>query len=61
MAQAGGIYAASRLLRHSDIRVTADFYADKKERITTGLGAMLPSSNVVSFPETAGPRKQKSK
>lgn len=61
VAQAGGIYAASRLLRHSDIRVTADFYADKKERITTGLGAMLPSSNVVSFPETAGPRKQKSK
>ncbi|MES2469432.1 MAG: tyrosine-type recombinase/integrase [Verrucomicrobiota bacterium] len=61
VAQAGGIYAASRLLRHSDIRVTADFYADKKEGITTGLGAMLTSSKVVDFPKPAAARKAKAK
>ena len=59
VAQAGGIYAASRLLRHSDIRVTADFYADKKERITTGLGAMLTEEKVIPF--TAAPAAGKGK
>ena len=51
VAQSAGIYAASRLLRHSDIRVTADFYADKKQRISTGLGSLLPApANVIEFP-----------
>ena len=51
VAKSAGIYAASRLLRHSDIRVTADFYADKKQRISTGLGALLPpAENVIPFP-----------
>jgi integrase len=51
VAQSAGIYAASRLLRHSDIRVTADFYADKKQRISTGLGSLLPAAaNVIPFP-----------
>jgi integrase len=50
VAKSAGIYAASRLLRHSDIRVTADYYADKKQRISTGLGAMLPAANVIEFP-----------
>lgn len=55
VAKSAGIYAASRLLRHSDIRVTADYYADKKQRISTGLGALLPAQNVIAFqPETAG-------
>lgn len=53
VAKTAGIYAASRLLRHSDIRVTADFYADKKQRISTGLGALLPAENVIPF--TAAP------
>ncbi|MBL9115454.1 MAG: tyrosine-type recombinase/integrase [Verrucomicrobiaceae bacterium] len=53
VAKTAGIYAASRLLRHSDIRVTADFYADKKQRISTGLGALLPAENVIAFPGTA--------
>ena len=54
VAQSAGIYAASRLLRHSDIRVTADFYVDKKQRISTGLGSLLPpAANVIEFPTAA--------
>jgi integrase len=36
-----GIYAASRALRHSDIKVTAEHYLEKKRRITPGLGSLL--------------------
>jgi integrase len=50
VAKSAGIYAASRLLRHSDIRVTADYYADKKGRISTGLAGLLPADNVIAFP-----------
>ena len=38
-----GIYAASRALRHSDIRITCQFYVDKKERVSSGLGELLKS------------------
>jgi hypothetical protein len=41
IANTMGIFAASRALRHSDIRLTAQYYADKKVRITTGLEAAL--------------------
>jgi len=36
-----GIYAASRMLRHADIRVTAEHYLDTKERTPIGLGNLL--------------------
>jgi integrase len=36
-----GIYAASRMLRHADIRVTAQHYLDTKERTPIGLGNLL--------------------
>lgn len=36
-----GIYAAQRHLRHSDIRITTQFYTDQKERLSTGLGSLL--------------------
>jgi len=36
-----GIYEASRYLRHSDIRITAQYYLDKKNRITPALSATL--------------------
>jgi integrase len=36
-----GIYAASRLLRHADITTTAQYYLDKKKRVTSGLGRLL--------------------
>lgn len=62
VAKSAGIYAASRLLRHSDIRVTADYYADKKQRISTGLGSLLPTAeNVIPFPYATPMEKQKSR
>lgn len=39
----GGLFAASRFLRHADIHITAQHYVDKKERITVGLGGLLAS------------------
>ena len=41
IANSQGIFAASRALRHSDIRVTSQYYSDKKVRITTGLDSLL--------------------
>jgi len=41
IANSMGIFAASRALRHSDIRITSQYYADKKVGITTGLDALL--------------------
>ncbi len=38
-----GIFAASRALRHADIRLTSQYYTDKKVRITTGLDSALSS------------------
>ncbi|MCH1503623.1 MAG: hypothetical protein L7V86_08575 [Verrucomicrobiales bacterium] len=32
-----GIFEASRYLRHSDIRITAAFYADKKQQVVPDL------------------------
>jgi integrase len=39
--QLQGIYAAQQFLRHSTPDITAKFYADKKESISTGLGKLL--------------------
>lgn len=36
-----GIYAASHMLRHSDISTTARHYADQKHRISAGIGNLL--------------------
>lgn len=58
VAKSAGIYAASRLLRHSDIRVTADYYADKKGRISTGLSGLLPAENVIAFPAEKPSKKK---
>jgi integrase len=41
-----GIHAASRALRHSDIRVTNEYYADSKARVTPGMGHLLKPSKV---------------
>jgi integrase len=43
-----GIYAASRMLRHADIRVTAQHYLDTKERTPIGLGNLLTMSENVT-------------
>jgi len=36
-----GIFAASKLLRHSSIQVTASHYADDTRHLTTGLGGLV--------------------
>ena len=41
IANSLGIFAASRALRHSDIRITSQYYSDKKVPITTGLDSLL--------------------
>ena len=59
-----GIYAASRMLRHSDIRVTAQHYLDQKERVTIGMGNLLAMpKNVTPMPgiSTANPMRHKVK
>jgi integrase len=44
-----GIYAASRMLRHADIRVTSEHYLDQKEPTPIGLG------NLLTMPENVTP------
>jgi integrase len=41
MTENHGIYAASKMLRHSSILVTASYYADDQRRLTVGLGSAL--------------------
>ncbi len=41
IASEEGIFAASRYLRHSDIRITSSIYADQKTRVVPSLGASL--------------------
>lgn len=38
IANEHGIFAASRALRHTDVALTNQHYADKKKRVTVGLG-----------------------
>jgi hypothetical protein len=40
-----GIHAASRALRHADIAVTNQFYADSQARVRLGLGHLLSGSS----------------
>lgn len=68
LASTVGIFAAQSVLRHAQISTTAAYYADKKRRISAGLGALLapPPSNVLnaSFtPEEAPqePKKQRAR
>lgn len=41
LASQEGIFAAQSVLRHAQISTTAAYYADKKKRITAGLGTLL--------------------
>jgi len=43
-----GIHAASRLLRHTDISLTAAHYADQTRRVTFGMGELLRAQANVS-------------
>ena len=44
-----GIYAASRVLRHSTVATTAGHYADLKVRPTVAIGSWLKPTNVVAM------------
>ena len=50
IATKSGIYAAARFLRHSDIKVTAQHYADHKDRVSIDLGALMPAEDIIPFP-----------
>jgi len=63
-----GIYAASRVLRHSNVATTAAHYSDLKTRPVVNIGGWLQPENVTAFPlsETkgtplAGERKKQKK
>ena len=51
-----GIYAASRVLRHSTVATTAAHYTDLKTRPTIAVGAWLKPENVVPIP--AGEKRE---
>jgi integrase len=62
IATKSGIYAAARFLRHSDIKVTAQHYADHKDRVSIDLGALMPAEGTIPFPTPktkAAPRKRR--
>ena len=42
IASEQGIFAASRYLRHSDIRITAAIYADQKEKVIPSVSLAFP-------------------
>ena len=45
-----GIHAASMMLRHSSIQVTANHYAAKKSRTTVSVGSWLTPDDVIPMP-----------
>jgi integrase len=53
----GDIHAASMALRHADIGITAQFYADSRKRVTTAFGHLLKGepANVVSIDRSDTP------
>jgi integrase len=57
LAEKHGIHVASAGLRHSDIRITAAFYANRTVKLTPGFGAVLSGADVVSFPAAAPKRR----
>jgi integrase len=60
LASQDGIFAAQRVLRHAQISTTAAYYADKKRRITAGLGALLTAPESIPFspPAPSVPQKK---
>ena len=50
-----GIYAASRVLRHSNVATTAAHYTDLKTRPSVAIGSWLTPANVVAMPPQSLP------
>ena len=51
ITQEHGIHAASQMLRHSSIQVTANHYVAKKSRTTVSVGSWLTPDEVIPIPE----------
>jgi integrase len=58
LAEKHGIHAASSGLRHSNIRTTMEFYADRTVKVTPGFGAALSGADVVSFSPASQKRRR---
>ena len=50
-----GIYAASRVLRHSNVATTAAHYTDLKTRPSVAIGSWLTPANVIAMPPQSLP------
>lgn len=59
LADLHGLHAASAGLRHSDIKTTHDFYADRRVKVTPGFGSVISGATVSEFEKTP-PEKKKS-
>jgi integrase len=62
----GGLFAASRFLRHADVAITAMHYVDQKNIVTVGLGSLLTKepANIITpdfSASEAAPKTSKSK
>jgi integrase len=55
MADKHGLHAASSGLRHSDIRTTSEFYADRTVKLTPGFGSALSGASVSPLPTPVAP------
>jgi integrase len=50
LADTHGLHVASSGLRHADIRTTAEYYVDRRVRVTAGFGKILSDDKQVTFP-----------
>jgi len=53
LADLHGIHAASSGLRHSDIKTTHEFYADRRVKVTPGFGSAISGAEVSPLPAQA--------
>jgi len=51
LADMHGLHVASSGLRHADIRTTAEYYVDRRVRVTAGFGKILSSEKEIPFKE----------
>jgi integrase len=49
LADAHGLHVASSGLRHADVRTTAEYYVDRRVRVTAGFGKILSDNNEIAF------------
>ena len=47
-----GLHVASSGLRHADVRTTAEYYIDRRVRVTVGFGKVLSDEKQIMFPSS---------